>query len=395
MKNEEKRPRFSVPARVAAVVTAAICACALTFAVSPESSLADLFQETAYAAGGSSGSGSAKAADEKPSSTDKTGSETGKAATEGGSKDAGSSTQQAKGEADAAAASSDGFVTLDQIPEYSGSPYVELNGNQPYFDPDDYPYESFESYAPLDSLGRCGECAALVGEETMPTEKRGSIGSVKPSGWCMHKYDWVDGKYVYNRCHLLGYQLTAENANVRNLITGTRSMNVDGMEPFESKVAQYVKSTGNHVLYRVTPLFEGNELVARGVVMEVRSMEDDGKGLSFCIYCYNVEPGVTIDYASGENWADGTMGSGESSDDSDGSAAAAGAVAASAADSAEPAASGDSVAASYVLNTNSKKFHVPECGSVDQMSEANKEYFNGTRDEAIARGYTPCKRCNP
>ena len=211
----------------------------------------------------------------------------------------------------------------------------------------------------------------------------------------MHKYDWVDGKYVYNRCHLLGYQLTAENANVRNLITGTRSMNVDGMEPFESKVAQYVKSTGNHVLYRVTPLFEGNELVARGVVMEARSMEDDGAGISFCIYCYNVEPGVAIDYASGENWADGTKGSGEASDDSGSSAAAAGAAAAAATDSAEPASSGDAVAASYVLNTNSKKFHVPECSSVDRMSDKNKEYFNGSRDEAIAMGYSPCQRCNP
>lgn len=390
MKKEGKRSRISMPARIATVVTAAICACTLTFAVAPESNLAGLFQETAYAAGGSSGSGDAKTTGEKSSAAEKTGSESDKDATEGGP-----SAKQAKDEVDGSSASSGEFVTLDQIPEYSGSPYVELNGNKPYFDPDDYPYESFESYAPLDSLGRCGECAALVGEETMPTEKRGSIGSVKPSGWCMHKYDWVDGKYVYNRCHLLGYQLTAENANVRNLITGTRSMNVDGMEPFESKVAQYVKSTGNHVLYRVTPLFEGDELVARGVVMEARSMEDDGEGLSFCIYCYNVEPGVTIDYASGENWADGTMGSGESSDDSGSSAAVAGASAAAATESAEPAASGNTVAASYVLNTNTQKFHRPGCSSVNQMSEANKQFFDGSRDEVIAMGYTPCKRCNP
>ena len=390
MKNEEKRSRLSMPGRVAAAVMAAICVCALTFAVAPESSLAGLFQETAYAEEASSGSGGAKAVDQKAADAQEKDSGSGKqAASKADGKDA-----AAKSEKGTAVASGD-FVTLDQIPEYSGSPYVELNGNQPYFDPDDYPYESFESYAPLDSLGRCGECAALVGQETMPTEKRGSIGSVKPSGWCMHKYDWVDGKYVYNRCHLLGYQLTAENANVRNLITGTRSMNVDGMEPFESKVAQYVKSTGNHVLYRVTPLFEGNELVARGVVMEARSMEDDGAGISFCIYCYNVEPGVAIDYASGENWADGTKGSGEASDDSGSSAAAAGAAAAAATDSAEPASSGDAVAASYVLNTNSKKFHVPECSSVDRMSDKNKEYFNGSRDEAIAMGYSPCQRCNP
>lgn len=389
MKNEEKRFRLSMPGRVAAAVMAAICVCALTFAIAPECGIAGLLQDTAYAVDGSSGSSNAKAAGQKAVDSQDSDSGSGKsAAAKANGKDA--ATESGK----AAAAASGDFVTLDQIPEYFGSPYVELNGNQPYFDSDDYPYESFESYAPLDGLGRCGECAALVGQETMPTEKRGSIGSVKPSGWCMHKYDWVDGKYVYNRCHLLGYQLTAENANVRNLITGTRSMNVDAMEPFESKVAQYVKGTGNHVLYRVTPLFEGNELVARGVVMEARSMEDDGAGISFCIYCYNVEPGVTIDYASGENWADGTMGSGEASDGS-GSSAATGAAAAAAADSAEPAASGDAVAASYVLNTNSKKFHVPECSSVDRMSDKNKEYFNGIRDEAIAKGYSPCQRCNP
>ena len=161
--------------------------------------------------------------------------------------------------------------------------------------------ESFEYYSDLDELGRCGTAYSSVGTDLMPTEKRGSISKVKPSGWQVSKYDFVDGKYLYNRCHLIGYQLTAENANEKNLITGTRYLNVDGMLPFENLVADYVKETENHVLYRVTPVFEGNNLVASGVLMEAESVEDAGDGVEYCVYVYNVQPGVEIDYATGEN----------------------------------------------------------------------------------------------
>ena len=193
-------------------------------------------------------------------------------------------------------------VNLDSIPEYSGQAYVAVNGNQPFFTESDYTETSYEIYAPLDSLGRCGPAEANVGQDLMPTEKRGSIGSVKPTGWQVSKYDFVDGKYLYNRCHLIGYQLTAENANKQNLITGTRYLNVTGMLPFENMVADYVKETNNHVLYRVTPVFDGTDLVAKGVLMEAWSVEDGGEGVCFNVYCYNVQPGVTIDYAMGDNW---------------------------------------------------------------------------------------------
>ena len=197
--------------------------------------------------------------------------------------------------------SATGTISLSDIPEYSGSPYVPVNGNVPYFTEDDLTDVSFESYSDLDSLGRCGVAYASVSTDTMPTEKRGSIGDVKPTGWVNVKYDFVDGKYLYNRCHLIGYQLTAENANERNLITGTRYFNVQGMLPFENLTADYIKETGNHVLYRVTPIFEGDNLVASGVLMEAESVEDEGEGLLFCVYVYNVQPGVTIDYATGKS----------------------------------------------------------------------------------------------
>lgn len=191
--------------------------------------------------------------------------------------------------------------SLESIPAYSGKPYVEINGNNPSFASSDFTTASFEKYSDLDSLGRCGVAYANVGKDIMPTEERGSIGSVKPTGWHTVKYDNVDGKYLYNRCHLIGYQLTAENANEKNLITGTRYLNVEGMLPFENMVADYVKETGNHVLYRVTPIFEGNNLVASGVHVEAKSVEDNGEGICFNVYCYNVQPGVTIDYATGES----------------------------------------------------------------------------------------------
>ena len=201
---------------------------------------------------------------------------------------------------------SSSMVSMDELPAYSDSAYVEIDGNQPSFtDADKQETEAFEEYSDLDYLGRCGTAYANVGQELMPAdgEKRGSIGQVKPTGWHTVKYDCVDGKYLYNRCHLIGWQLTAENANKQNLITGTRYLNIEGMLPFENMVADYVKETGNHVLYRVTPVFEGSNLVASGVQMEAWSVEDDGEGICFNVYCYNVQPGVEIDYASGESQA--------------------------------------------------------------------------------------------
>ena len=194
-------------------------------------------------------------------------------------------------------------VTLADIPEYSGEPYVVLNDNWPDFDVEDLTTEPFEYYSELDSLGRCGVAYANVCLEIMPTEERGSIGQVKPSGWQTVKYDFVDGKYLYNRCHLIGYQLAGENANKQNLITGTRYMNVVGMLPFENMVDNYVEDTGNHVLYRVTPIFEGTNLGASGGRREAFSVEDEGEGICFNVFVYNVQPGVVIDYATGESRA--------------------------------------------------------------------------------------------
>lgn len=195
--------------------------------------------------------------------------------------------------------------TYSEVPAYSGDPYYVVNENIPFFTDADiveYTVSGFEYYSPLDNLGRCGTTAAYVGKETMPTESRGDISSVKPSGWKNKKYDFVDGGWIYNRCHLIGWQLTAENANERNLITGTRYMNVDGMLPFENMVADYVKETKNHVIYRVTPIFDGSNLVADGVLMEAYSKEDNGYGVQYCVFCYNVQPGIKINYATGANW---------------------------------------------------------------------------------------------
>jgi DNA-entry nuclease len=194
-------------------------------------------------------------------------------------------------------------AVLDDLPSYSDFPYVEIDGNKPNFPEEDFTQKSFETYSELDALERCGVAYANIGQDLMPTEKRGEIGQVKPSGWHTVKYDWVDGKYLYNRCHLIGYQLSGENANEKNLITGTRYLNVEGMLPFENLVADYVKETGNHVLYRVTPIFTGDNLVADGVQMEAESVEDRGEAVCFNVFCYNVQPDVTIDYATGESQA--------------------------------------------------------------------------------------------
>ena len=192
--------------------------------------------------------------------------------------------------------------SMENIPPYDGTPYVVLNDNQPSFTAEDMTDVSYEFYSDLDELGRCGVTEACIGRDLMPTEKRGDISSVRPTGWVQAQYDFVDGKALYNRCHLIGFQLTGENANDRNLITGTRYLNVDGMLPFENLVADYIKETGNHVMYRVTPVFNGDDLVAQGVQMEAASVEDSGEGVLYNVFCYNVQPGVEIDYATGESW---------------------------------------------------------------------------------------------
>ena len=193
---------------------------------------------------------------------------------------------------------------LSSIPDYNGSPYVAVNGNNPYFTESDYTTVAFENYSQLDSKGRCGVAFANICLDIMPTEERGNIGSVKPSGWHTVKYEIVDGKYLYNRCHLIGFQLAGENDNKLNLITGTRYFNVTGMLPFENMIDDYVDETNNHVIYRVTPMYEGDNLVASGVLMEAWSVEDDGEGVCFCVYVPNVQPGVIIDYATGESRAE-------------------------------------------------------------------------------------------
>ena len=268
---------------------------------------------------------------------------------------------------------------LSSIPAYSGKAYVAVNNNTPYFTKSELTKVSFEKYAPLDSLGRCGVAYANIGRDIMPTEERGSIGTVKPSGWHSIRYENVDGKYLYNRCHLIGYQLSAENANTSNLITGTRYLNIQGMLPFENMVADYVKETNNHVLYRVTPIFEGDNLLASGVLMEGYSVEDEGTGICYNVYCYNVQPGIIIDYATGDSKAE------------DGSAP----YGSSAAVTKPSQSSGNSSSASYIANKNTKKFHYPSCSSVGQMNESNKEYLNCSREQAIQQGFEPCGRCSP
>ena len=343
-------------------------------------------------------------------------------------------------------------ITLDNLPAYSGKAYVKLNGNVPSFKKSQLTTEAFEKYSKQDSLGRCGAAFANVCRDTMPTEERGSIGMVKPTGWHTVKYDNVDGKYLYNRCHLIGYQLTAENANEQNLITGTRYMNVEGMLPFENKVADYVYSTGNHVLYRATPIFKGNNLLASGVQLEAYSVEDKGKGVCFNIYCYNIQPDIEIDYSDGSsklsdnaivsiklNYSKYSLKVGQaktfvattspekaaksvkwySSNNKVATVNSKGKVTAKKAGTVTITAKTtnglkaickitvkdnavvvnnseiSTGGSSYILNTNTKKFHYPSCSSVRAMSEKNKWAVSYSRDKIIGMGYDPCKRCNP
>lgn len=267
------------------------------------------------------------------------------------------------------------YVSLDAIPAYDGKAYVAINNNEPFFTDSDMTTTAFENYSDLDSLGRCGVAYANICKDIMPTKERGKIGMIKPSGWHTVKYDVIKDRYLYNRCHLIGYQLAGENANPKNLITGTRYLNVEGMLPFENLVADYVNNTGNHVLYRVTPMFSGSNLVANGVLIEAKSVEDNGGGILFNVYCYNVQPGVGINYENGDSWLDGTTGSASSGSDTS-------ATENSAADSS------NSETMVHITATG-KKYHRAGCRTL------KKSDTEVTLDEAKSMGLSPCGICNP
>lgn len=276
---------------------------------------------------------------------------------------------------------------LSQIPNYTGNPYTIVNDNEPEFDESDFTTEAFETYSDLDNLGRCGVAYANICKELMPTEKRGKIGMIKPSGWHTVKYpEIIKDRYLYNRCHMIGFQLAGENANEKNLITGTRYLNVDGMLPFEDEIADYVNNTGNHVLYRVTPIFDGDNLIASGVQMEAESVEDSGEGVKFNVYCYNVQPGIGIDYATGDSWADQEPVANGESEDND-------SIIVDSDDGADSNMTTEET--EYVINTNTGKFHKPNCDNVTKMKAKNKKEFTGSREELISQGYEPCGNCKP
>lgn len=257
---------------------------------------------------------------------------------------------------------------LSSVPAYTGTAFVKVNNNIPYFQDTDLTVVAQTHLTELDSLGRCGVVWGCLGPETIAYGERGSIGMIKPSGWHTVRYDGiVDGNYLYNRCHLLMWKASSILDDNRNLITGTRYLNIEGMLPYEEELVDLIESTGFHVLYRVTPIFEGNNLVASGVLMEAKSVEDFGKGLQFCVYAYNVQPGIGIDYATGENWIE---------------------------EQAEPVPV-NPASREYVLNTNTKKFHYPDCSSAQEIKPQNKKVVTETREELINEGYDPCKRCNP
>ncbi len=269
----------------------------------------------------------------------------------------------------------DDRISLDSIPDYSGEAYVVINGGEPFFEKNEITDTAFEKYSPLDPLGRCGAAFASIGKELMPTEERGSISSVKPSGWEFdgksnnNEYDFG---YIYNRSHLIGWQLTGEDATEENLITGTVYMNTSGMLPFENMVADYIKETENHVMYRATPIYDGYNLVASGVLIEALSVEDGGEGIKFCVYVYNVQPDIEIDYYTGKNRKPGEQ------------------------DTSHPQEPEDSAATGvYILNKNSKKFHLPNRSCSDSIKEENREEYNGSADSLIEIGYSACGICKP
>lgn len=272
-------------------------------------------------------------------------------------------------------------VSIEQLPEYEGEPYVVINGNQPHFTGKEKKKKSFERYSKLDSMGRCGAAFANIGKDLMPTEKRGNIGTVRPTGWSTVKYGIVEGRYLYNRCHLIGYQLTAENANKRNLITGTRYMNVEGMLPFENMVADYVEETDNHVLYRVTPVFEGENLVANGVQMEAYSVEDKGEGICFNVFVYNVQPGIYIDYTTGESKRDSGKGT-------------AGKKTQKAGNTDEDDTDTDTATEQVEIHGNrkSKIYHCPGQASYEEMADSPNLIIFHSEKEAVSAGYRKAKR---
>lgn len=289
-------------------------------------------------------------------------------------------------------------IDLSEIPKFSDKAYIEINDNKPYFTSSEITSVSFEKYSDLDELDRCGVAIACIGKDIMPDEERGNIGSVKPSGWQTVKYDFVDGKYLYNRCHLIGYQLAGENANTKNLITGTRYLNIQGMLPFENMVADYIKETDNHVMYRVTPIFDNYNLLASGVQMEGYSVEDNGEGICFNVYCYNSQPYVTIDYSDGTSKADSnapTSANKSSSSSKTSSSAKSSSKTDSKSQSESEVSRYYSSEVTYVLNTNTYKFHLTSCSYIKRMNESNKQYYTGSREDVIAQGYDPCKKCNP
>ena len=290
--------------------------------------------------------------------------------------------------------------TLEMVPEYSGNAYVDINDDVPFFSEEELKAETFEKYWPLDKLGRCTGAYACIGPDSLPTEARESASAIEPTGWQSVQYESIDGGYLYNRCHLIGYQLTGQSANEKNVITGTRYMNVEGMLPFENSVQMYVEGTGNHVLYRVRPYYNGDDLLAAGVLMEAKSIEDPL--VQFCAFCYNVQPGIEIDYATGFSKANETVDSEEVlaiiSDPETGNSES---VTRSVED--ETATDEDEEEDSeeepeeitYVMNTNTKKFHKPYCSSVKDIKDKNRRDTTLSREEIISQGYTPCKRCNP
>lgn len=301
------------------------------------------------------------------------------------------------------------YVSLDAIPAYDGKAYVAVNNNEPFFTDSDMTTTAFENYSDLDSLGRCGVAYANICKEIMPTEKRGKIGMIKPSGWHTVKYDVIKDRYLYNRCHLIGYQLAGENANPKNLITGTRYLNVEGMLPFENLVADYVNNTGNHVLYRVTPMFAGSNLVANGVLIEAKSVEDNGGGILFNVYCYNVQPGIGINYENGDSWLDGTTpqeqsaqtdtsqneGSQSSNGGGAGESGSSSSITGSASSGSDSSAAENSSADSSNSETmvhitaTGKKYHRAGCRTL------KKSDTEVTLDEAKSMGLSPCGICNP
>lgn len=299
--------------------------------------------------------------------------------------------------------------SLSDIPDYNNKPYFTVNDNIPFFNESELADKSFESYSDLDDLGRCGVAYACIDKDIMPTEERGNIGSIKPSGWQTVKYDNVDGKYLYNRCHLISYQLSGENANEKNLITGTRYLNVDGMLPFENMTADYINETENHVLYRVTPIFDGDDLLASGVLLEGYSVEDKGEGICFNVFCYNVQPDIIINYANGDSKTalDNTTTTTAqittptspttttATTTTTTSTTTTVTITTPTTTTVTTTQTTKSQGTTYILNTNTKKFHYPSCSSVKQMKESNKKEYTGDRADVISQGYNPCKRCHP